>query len=425
MSSLVFGNVEGQFQTLVHVINRLIEKSLNSFDCAFLVGRTFSNTASENGELTPFVKREALFPIPTYFTDSSELAGPFMSGYPSGFEVCENLHFLGRSGVKTIKGLKVAYLSGIERNFLHYDFEKAQLSGEEERELYSDNMYTYHDIDSILNADREVDLLLTGEWPNSFRSVFSDEPQHSQREGKLFSLLSSLSARYIFSSHDDKSYKREPFVTEAGFGCRFVGLRSCSKHNVNHYLRELFMGLSLVPLTQSSETDLKQNIAQAAPNPFKQFRSKIIEGSEQGHDKSTLFVANLPLQIRESQLVDFLLRWGALSTVDYRRSYAFIQFKDQSVHQKLIKESGKHSLHGRAISFSFKTLKQEERTISSDSCWFCFDNPEVRRRLISDRETSDSGEGSQALLRSLCEGPSHRVPSSLDSQDAHLSELRV
>ncbi len=125
--------------------------------------------------------------------------------------------------------------------------------------MYSDNMYSFGDIDRILNSGAAAaDLLLFGEWPNLCKSIFSDEEEgwiageKYPMQWKLASLLSSFSARYIFCSHANKMYKREPFVTDAGFVCRFIALRSCSEYNVNHFLRELFMGLSLVPLHLSS-----------------------------------------------------------------------------------------------------------------------------------------------------------------------------
>ncbi len=90
--------MEGHFKTLAHVQRRLQEKA--QFDCAFLVGRTLANTPEENAELSLFVKGEERLPIVSHFVDSSELAGLLMSAYPEGKEICENLHFLGRGGVK-------------------------------------------------------------------------------------------------------------------------------------------------------------------------------------------------------------------------------------------------------------------------------------------------------------------------------------
>ena len=61
-------------------------------------------------------KRKTL-PIKTYFIDSSDSVAPFMNSktHSLGFTFHQNLHFLGRAGVKEfseLSGLKVAYLSG-------------------------------------------------------------------------------------------------------------------------------------------------------------------------------------------------------------------------------------------------------------------------------------------------------------------------
>ena len=55
--------------------------------------------------------------IPTHFIDSTSLIAPFMNAKKTsmGFELAKGLNFMGRSGVKLMKGgLRVAYLSGID-----------------------------------------------------------------------------------------------------------------------------------------------------------------------------------------------------------------------------------------------------------------------------------------------------------------------
>jgi len=58
-------------------------------------------------------------PVDTFFVDSSELAGPLMnSASRSGAPFGKNLTFLGRAGVKTIAGLRVAYISGLDSDVM-------------------------------------------------------------------------------------------------------------------------------------------------------------------------------------------------------------------------------------------------------------------------------------------------------------------
>ena len=52
---LVFGNILGRFDLLKHVQTRLVAKAPAAFHCAFLVGRTFSDSPSGNSSLQAFL----------------------------------------------------------------------------------------------------------------------------------------------------------------------------------------------------------------------------------------------------------------------------------------------------------------------------------------------------------------------------------
>jgi hypothetical protein len=55
-------------------------------------------------------------PITTHFIDSTNLISPFMNSKKtaSGFELVRGINFMGRSGIKIIKGLRVGFISGID-----------------------------------------------------------------------------------------------------------------------------------------------------------------------------------------------------------------------------------------------------------------------------------------------------------------------
>ena len=59
-------------------------------------------------------------PIDTFFTDASDLIAPFMNSAAgrSGLTFGQNVNFLGRSGIRNIKGLRVAYVSGVDCDLL-------------------------------------------------------------------------------------------------------------------------------------------------------------------------------------------------------------------------------------------------------------------------------------------------------------------
>jgi hypothetical protein len=66
------------------------------------------------------LKKSAKTPIPTFFTDSTQLIAPFMSSAKTkdGYDLGKGLTFLGRSGVKIVSGLRIAYISGVDFDVL-------------------------------------------------------------------------------------------------------------------------------------------------------------------------------------------------------------------------------------------------------------------------------------------------------------------
>ena len=79
------------------------------------------------------------------------------------------MSFLGRSGVKVINGLRVAYISGVDADLLGNEVSKVDPQKE-----YVGHHFVLLDIQKVLNDYQElikesgqigVDLLLTGQWP--------------------------------------------------------------------------------------------------------------------------------------------------------------------------------------------------------------------------------------------------------------------
>ena len=82
------------------------------FNCLFCVGNFFSTTSktgADNDKALQYLQGLQPIPLPTYFivSQSSEYEVP-----EEGGEVCPNLHFLGKGGLRTIEGLHVAFVSG-------------------------------------------------------------------------------------------------------------------------------------------------------------------------------------------------------------------------------------------------------------------------------------------------------------------------
>jgi hypothetical protein len=86
-------------------------------------------------------------PLDTYFTDSSEYSGPLMNtGTEESIPFAKNLHFLGRSGLKTIKGLRIAYISGIDADSLGTEVLSADPSTQ-----YLSHYFVKKDIEKVIS----------------------------------------------------------------------------------------------------------------------------------------------------------------------------------------------------------------------------------------------------------------------------------
>jgi len=67
-------------------------------------------------------------PCETHFIDSSDLSGPFLNSKSSkdGLSFNKNCYFMGRSGVKVIQNLTVAFVSGVDPDLLGPEVSKAE-----------------------------------------------------------------------------------------------------------------------------------------------------------------------------------------------------------------------------------------------------------------------------------------------------------
>lgn len=112
MHKILFaGDISGNLDYLISKVELLLKN--NQFTALFCVGSTFSI----NMDLSIYIKGEKKIPIPTYVLDCSELSLSLNELFPDGNEICKNLNFLGKSGVKEIDGLTIAYINGLKNKF--------------------------------------------------------------------------------------------------------------------------------------------------------------------------------------------------------------------------------------------------------------------------------------------------------------------
>ncbi|ETO31551.1 hypothetical protein RFI_05570 [Reticulomyxa filosa] len=163
---IVVGDVCGNFEFMFSRIN-MINNKQGPFDIVFCVGNFFGTNGSKN--LEPYLKNDNdhVISVPTYFITSDDEDTKWIDkmedskGKEESVEVCKNLYYLGRYGVQTIKGLNVAYLSGVYDS-LHFSTKPEQ---DETNRVYR-KYYSTYDI-KHLSCDR-VDVLLTSEWGRGF-----------------------------------------------------------------------------------------------------------------------------------------------------------------------------------------------------------------------------------------------------------------
>jgi hypothetical protein len=106
---LVCGDIRGEFDQIFSKVAKLQKK--NNFAVLFCVGDFFGAGTDTATQLAPYISGEKEVPIPTYFILGKEQRTEVIDAHPDGGEVCKNLHYLGRWGIKDVHGLKVAFLS--------------------------------------------------------------------------------------------------------------------------------------------------------------------------------------------------------------------------------------------------------------------------------------------------------------------------
>jgi hypothetical protein len=177
-----------------------------------------------------------------------------------GYDLAQDLHFMGRSGIKLIKGLRVAFISGLD-----YDVLCDHLGSE----TFLGNHFTENDLNNVLldyeiivkndpNKREGVDLLLASQWPlgidvDHFKSVPLEQQKQvfNASSSSLSALIEIIKPRYIYSSTLDLHHKRQPFkFSDVSHICRFVALGSLpGKHKPEESKQVYIQAIELEPLS--------------------------------------------------------------------------------------------------------------------------------------------------------------------------------
>jgi len=108
MKVLIAGSAHGELSQLKSIVDALFAKG-NKFDLMLCCGVTLSNELN--------IPTES-FPCLSAFVDSSEVSALLMNKGSESIEIAKNFKWLGRSGITTISGVRVAFISGIDSDIL-------------------------------------------------------------------------------------------------------------------------------------------------------------------------------------------------------------------------------------------------------------------------------------------------------------------
>lgn len=201
---LISGDAEGRFDLLFSKVNTINKKN-GPFDFLLCVGNFFG---VNNSELLPYKNGTKSIPVPTFIIGPNRDSE--IESYPEedGCEICQNLTYLGRRGLYNAEsGLKLAYLSGIEKD------DKSNQS--------STTTITEKDVVSVRNSClkgqpcfRGIDILMTSQWPHDITKLDSSNkaPDNISNSSKLIAWLAAQTKpRYHVCALEGIHYERPPY----------------------------------------------------------------------------------------------------------------------------------------------------------------------------------------------------------------------
>lgn len=425
---LVTGDAQGNLQKLFKQVENQ-QKRVGAFDMLLAVGAFLPEGSESATDLAEFVSGKRPVPVDTYFIETRSAA--MLQAQPNGTKLCERVHFLGGFGLREIRGLQVAFLSG------RYDEKvwKEQASSDS-GPAFVGAAYTPHAIQGLIKLVQEresgaapIDILLTGEWPVRLGDKMdpADAPKHPDGPEASFSacqpiaeLCAALEPRYHVFGTSDVFYQRPPFQTvRSGHVCRCIGLGKVGSKGKE---RLWVHGLNLSPARTMPEAALMQRPENTTPCPFfigsagKQTKRNADHlkkeepddgpGADDGQGQvipDQVFLSRLPPNIDEKRLKKALKHVGTIESIRLARDegeegrpckgFGWVTFSSPEEAQAAVDLSGMLECEGRDIQISLAKVKQENRGAKKKKeiqiviqphadCWFCLVNPKVEKHMI-------------------------------------------
>ncbi|RIB14287.1 Metallo-dependent phosphatase-like protein [Gigaspora rosea] len=191
----------------------------------------------EMGTFYKYYSGELKAPIPTIFIGGNHEASNYLWELYYGGWVCENVYYLGCSGVVNFGGLRIGGLSGIykQRDYGLGHFETFPYTNDTIRSIYHVRRYEMFKLNMIRQP---IDIFLSHDWPENI-TRFGDEKRLKRikqglapdiervRLGNPYCelLLYKIKPRYWFAAH--LHVKFAALIPHDGSYTRFLSLDKC------------------------------------------------------------------------------------------------------------------------------------------------------------------------------------------------------
>ncbi|CAK0784495.1 hypothetical protein CVIRNUC_007699 [Coccomyxa viridis] len=429
MKVLLSGDVNGKWNALFKRVSA-VNKSNGPFDLLLCTGRTFpdagptEDNADIDAELQPYLDGSKLPPIPCYFI------GAYGHGCVTALKALQQagsagLTYLGRSGLETLQGLRIAFLDGTHSS-LEYTQGPAEHSSPS-----ACRHFTKEDVQALELAAEEavgdVDILLTCEWPADVTAATppGSAPAEASTAGSevVSKLATKVRPRYHICGGKDVFYARQPYLNKdlgaGGHVTRFIALASVG----NPAKAKSLHALALTPAADMDIAVLTQRPDGTTPCPYElpnsskralngqdddtggqdwrwqqNKKSKISAAPSLGRpgvvkdNAKTVYVRNLPFAATEQDIDHFFSQAGHVE--DVRRGagpdgklhgYGFVQFETQAAAEQACQLHGSDFM-GRQLTVDVATAVEGSKAPTGtpvEGCWFCLSNPNADVNLVA------------------------------------------
>ena len=249
----------------------------------FCVGSFFKADGSADETWQTLLAGTTKAPIETYVLGPLSGAQATRFGkVPAGGDLCENVTYLGQSGVyTTASGIKVAYLSGAFDPGTH----------NQQRHPEIRHLYSRADVDTLVDETKKpgyagCDVLLTAQWPSGITTHSPVPPEnpaatHVVCPGSA-AAAAALKPRYIFSG-GPCFYSRPPYANGTKPGVvvpvtRFYGMAKA----FNPAKSKWIFAFNLVPGSKLDAAALSAKPADTTRIPFQTERGGQQPSEQQG-----------------------------------------------------------------------------------------------------------------------------------------------